>query len=334
MSALVSWARLSYRQQRWELLLVALGVAGLAVGMLWFASQITGLRAAADPRCLDPTTYVPACDGANIELQQAEDFASQLLSLAWVAPFGIGIILGAPLVAREIDRGTTQLAWSLSRSRVRWLLGKVGFALLVTIGLLAILGVTSEILARAIRPDIHFDADFTWVGRHGWLLAVRGGTALAVAILVGAVIGRVLPGVLAAIFAVALTFTAISVAQDGVLRHEARVIRMNFTDPSAMDDDPGALQVDGGIQLASGTVYTYREMPAHGINATYTDETGRSYASEEDLRAGNVLGYDVWLVIPGARYPEVTAREGAATGVIGFGWLALSALVVRRRRPA
>ena len=217
---------------------------------------------------------------------------------------------------------------------MRWLLGRVAFVLLVTLCLLAILGVISEILARAIRPDLHFDRDFTWVGRRGWLLLVRGGTALLVAVLVGAVIGRVLPALLAAIFVVALTFAGISVAQDGILRQEAHVIRVNFGDTSEFDEDPGALQVDGGIQLPDGTVYTYREMYAHGINATYTDEHGVTYASEEDLRAGTILGYEVTLVIPGSRYAAVTAREGAATGGIGLVALALSSWVVRRRRPA
>ena len=55
---------------------------------------------------------------------------------------------------------------------------------------------------------------------------------------------------LAAIFVVALTFAGISVAQDGILRQEAHVIRVNFGDTSEFDEDPGALQVDGGIQFA------------------------------------------------------------------------------------
>jgi hypothetical protein len=333
-SGVLTWARLSFRQQRWELLFVAVGAIGLGAVMLWFASHLADLRATMDPACLNAQTFIPVCQVSNDELARAQDLASTLLSLAWVAPFGMGLLLGAPLVAREIDHGTTQLAWTLSRSRVRWLLGRVAFVLLVTLALLAILAVTSEILARAIRPDLQFDRDFTWTGRRGWLLMARGGTALLLAVLVGTVVGRVLPALLAAIFVVALTFTGISVAQDGVLRQEANVVRANFTNPSAQDDDPGALQVDGGIQLTDGTVYTYREMPAHGINATYTDETGRTFASEEDIRAGNVLGYEVSLEIPGARYPEVAAREGAATGGIGLLALALAAFVVRQRRPA
>ncbi len=64
------------------------------------------------------------------------------------------------------------------------------------------------------------------------------------------------------------------------------------------------------------------------------DEQGRNFASDEDMVAGRVLGYDVTLVIPGARYGAVTVREGIAT--VGIGLLALggAAFVVRRRRPA
>ena len=51
MTAALTWARLSYRQQRWELILVAVGVAAVAVAMLWFSGQLDGLRAAS-PECL------------------------------------------------------------------------------------------------------------------------------------------------------------------------------------------------------------------------------------------------------------------------------------------
>ena len=108
MNSVITWARLSFRRQRWELLFVALGTIGLAAVMLWFASHLADLRAAMDPTCLHAQTYIPSCDASNLELGEAQGLASQLLSLAWVAPFGIGLILGAPLVAREIEHGTTQ----------------------------------------------------------------------------------------------------------------------------------------------------------------------------------------------------------------------------------
>jgi hypothetical protein len=71
-----------------------------------------------------------------------------------------------------------------------------------------------------------------------------------------------------------------------------------------------------------------------GIEVTYVDEQGRLFASEADMRAGNVLGYDVQFVIPGERYTAVVAREAAIAGGLGLVALGATALVVRRRRPA
>ncbi|MGH2445393.1 MAG: hypothetical protein ACRDGD_05065 [Candidatus Limnocylindria bacterium] len=148
MTGALTWARLSYRQQKWELLLVVLGVAGVTAGMLWFANTLDALRAAS-PECLaglSPNVVTEsgppvACQAFLTEYHETENWASNLTNLAWAAPFAVGVILGAPLVAREIDGGTAQLAWSLSRSRVGWLLRRIAFITLFGLALLAILAV-------------------------------------------------------------------------------------------------------------------------------------------------------------------------------------------------
>ncbi len=238
------------------------GVAATAVAMLWFASHLTDLTVAAGP-CADPATAQPSCSAAQVELLNARGLASRLLYLSWAAPFGMGLILGAPLVAREIDGGTAQLAWSLSRSRVRWLLRRTAFVLLVTVALLAILGVTSEILAHTLEPDRNLSEDFAWVGRRGWLPVARGVGVLLIGILVGALVGRVLPALLVAALAVALAFTAISLAQDRVLRNEAQVLRLTARDP-ASTMPAGALLINYGLETPDGTVYTFEEAYEQG----------------------------------------------------------------------
>jgi hypothetical protein len=329
--AAVTWARLAYRQQRWELILVTLGVAATAIAMLWFASQLPGLRAAAGP-CLDPATYLPTCDAAAHRLSDTQALASRLLYLSWAAPFGMGVILGAPLVAREIDGATAQLAWTLSRSRTRWLLRRVAFVLLVTVGLLAVLGVTSEILAHALKPDRTLSQDFLWVGRRGWMIVARGTGALLVGVLAGALAGRVLPALLLAAIGVALVFTAISLVQDRVLRIEAQVLRA-YDGNSTTSADEGALLINYGLETPDGRVYTFGEAYDQGLVTAVIDEQGRNFASTADMLAGRVLGYDIALVIPGSQYTAVTAREGAASVGIGLVALFASAFVVRRRRP-
>jgi hypothetical protein len=47
------------------------------------------------------------------------------LGIILVAPAVIGIFWGAPLIARELETGTYQLAWNQSITRIRWLLVKL-----------------------------------------------------------------------------------------------------------------------------------------------------------------------------------------------------------------
>jgi hypothetical protein len=51
----------------------------------------------------------------------------------------IGVFLGAPLVARELERGTFRLIWTQSVTRLRWLLVKVGAQLAIILIAFAIL---------------------------------------------------------------------------------------------------------------------------------------------------------------------------------------------------
>ncbi len=328
MSAALTWARVSYRQQRWELLLVVLGTALTAAAMLWFAAELRSL-AAAHPGCVDGS--VTGCKGIADRLDGLQAIGMRLLYLSFVAPFGMGVLLGAPLVAREIDGGTAQLAWTLSRSRMSWLLRRIAFVALVTLVLLGVLAVTSEILAAALQPTADLGHDFTWIGRRGWLIGARGAAALMIGLLVGALIGRVLPAILAAILVIGLTFTGVSLVQDRWLAAEAEVARFGFEGTTSLP--AGSLLLDSGLQTPEGTNYTWQEAQARGLEVRVVDEQGRQYASNADLAAGRVLGVDIQFFVPGSRYPVAVAREGAVGAGLGLAALGLAALVVRRRRP-
>lgn len=325
MSGLRTWAWLGYRQQRRELWLVALGVAVAAGLMLWTAQSLDALRTGY-PECggAAPPAW---CEGILSELSKQSMEAPRFLLLAFAAPFGMGVVLGAPLVAREIESGTAQLAWSLGRSRTGWLIWRAGFIVVIAVVGLALLAVGSEVLASAAAGGRGLDADFTWAGQRGWILVARGVGAMGIGVLVGALVGRVLPAMLAAAFVIGLAFYGMSVAHDGVLRAEAEILAPS----DALSE--GSLLLDSGVQLLSGEVLTWQQMLDRGYATMYGDEEGRQYASEEDLRAGREIGRDVFLAIPGERYTAVTAREAAAS--VGVGIIATigAAAVVRRRRP-
>ena len=52
-----------------------------------------------------------------------------LVTLTLVVPVLVGLFWGAPLVAAELETGTSQFAWMQSITRRRWLTVKVGWLL-------------------------------------------------------------------------------------------------------------------------------------------------------------------------------------------------------------
>lgn len=323
-----TWLRLSFRQQRWELVLIGLAVVATAAAMLWVTSEIVGLRALRD-ECLADQPQL--CDAIVARAYAPTQDAQLLLRVAELAPFALGIILGAPLIAREIEGRTAQLAWTISRSRVRWLIGRVGFVALVVAVCLGTLAITSEAVAALLDPDRNLAQDFNWADSRGWILVARGLLVLMLAALVGAVIGRVLPGLLAATLLAAALFIGFGFVDGAILRGEALLVRM---DPQTGVTDRGSLYLDSGLELTDGTVHTWDEVARLGIEANYGDDrSGRRFASKADMAAGRAVGHEVAWVVPGDRYPAVTARRGAMLGVLGLITLVGAAAVVERRRP-
>jgi ABC-type transport system involved in multi-copper enzyme maturation permease subunit len=68
----------------------------------------------------------------------------------YALPGLVGLTLGVPLVAGEIDRGTNRLAWTQSVTRARWLAVKLAVGGLVTAALVAALAAVLNWWTRAI----------------------------------------------------------------------------------------------------------------------------------------------------------------------------------------
>ena len=126
--------------------------------------------------------------------------------LTVVAPLLLGLFWGAPLVAREIEERTHDLAWTQSVTRRRWMASNVGCALAAA-GLWG--GAMSALVTWWRRPEdaLHgrFGAVFDITGAAPVAYAVF---AVALGILVGTALRRVLP----ALAATLATFAAVRVA--------------------------------------------------------------------------------------------------------------------------
>jgi hypothetical protein len=327
------WATLSFRLQRWEVLASVAGVALLAVVQFWFAWQLRGI-AATEPGCPDPQAYIPGCEALARRFQGLADWGTGLLLLSWGAPFAMGLLLGVPIVARDVEGRTAGIAWTLSRSRTHWLAGRVAFATVVLVALLAVVVVASGALAGAIQPNLHLERDFSSYGQRDWLIVARGLAALSLGVLAGAVVGRILPALLVATFASALVFAGVSLGMDRWNQTLAIVI-----DPYAMPDGgpewDGAMGLGGGVQLPSGEFVSYSDIQA---DVQYGDESGGMYSryDEEAQRPdpASFIGWERSIIVPGRIYLLVMARDSAVMVGIGVILSGLAVLAVRRRRPA
>ena len=325
MSRIGSWLILSFRLNRWEALASAAGVALLSAAMLWFTWQLRTL-AAADPGCLDPMTYVAACELSPQAFYELSSKAEWLSYLAWVAPFGMGLLLGVPLVSREVEHKTAGVAWTLSRSRTSWLVRRAAFLILILVVLLLVVAIVGEVLASAQMPTRHLDRDFAWYGRRGGLIVVRGLASFGVGVLIGAWLGRVMPALLVGIAATVLIFSGISLGMDRWIEGDATVSAYG-------SPDSGGRYLGQRVLLPNGELIDYGELQRRGLSFEAMQDD-LIYAKPEDAgHPERAIGRDRQLLVPGKLYPQVVLREA---GVIGGAavLLALAAtFVVSRRRP-
>ena len=121
-------------------------------------------------------------------------------ALLLALPGLLGVVIGAPLIARELEYGTWQLAWAQTVPRTRWLITKLA---VVTAGLV-ILGVAMTALITWYRQPMdrltgHFINnvyDFEGLALTSYILLAFG-----LAVLAGLLIRRSIPAMVAALIA-------------------------------------------------------------------------------------------------------------------------------------
>ncbi len=273
------------------------------------------------------TEAVQAClreNSSSFDACKAEtDFASLLaggaglfVALTGAAPFFLGVVLGAPLMAREIELGTASLAWSLNASRAKWLIRRVVPVAAIVVVALLIMGQASEAVALAASQESALG--FQSLGTHGPLVAVRGLAVLTIGVGIGLFIGRQLPAVLLTGAVIALLFIGLTVGRDALIRAEAVPIPAH--EQTFLDSWP----VDSA----------YRD-----------DDTGEVISMDDWYEANQPDPNEVWTgedppgmtmvsyLVPGERYPEFVAREAGALVVVTVLAGLLAVGVIRSRRP-
>jgi hypothetical protein len=310
--------RLAFRMQRLELLLFLAGAVLLVVASLLIAWGTTEVRAAF-LACMQRLGPDASCSPSSPSLNDFSLWGGFATLGAFLTPFGLGLFLGVPVVAREIEGRTAPIAWTLSRSRSRWLIQRVLALAVVVIVIAAAVGIASEFVTRT-NPfaDYASNPGFADYSSRGVLLPVRALAVLLLAIAVGAMVPRQLPALLLAGAVTVALFVGLSVGVDTWMTAEA--------EPMAMDQ----------VQLGGPRIF----------DVAYRDDATGEVISMNDFynRYGDVLIPDgqqnppgftqVAIGIPGSEYWPWVLRESAIVGALALGSSALALVVVHRRRPS
>ena len=183
---------LIWRQHRTEVGVLALLVGLFGITLLVLGTQAHDLFPGGPARCAGEAGGSQACAASFRRLDEEYGYVENLLAAFYLVPVVIGAFLGAPLLAREVEEGTWQLAWTQAVPRMRWLAAKLVALAGVTVTLTALF---TAVLTWFRRP---FDA---WEGRfqsdafdlEGVVPLAYALFAFGVAVAAGAILRRSLP---------------------------------------------------------------------------------------------------------------------------------------------
>jgi hypothetical protein len=307
---MLSATRLTYRINRFELL--AIGVATV-LSVVVSAAVVAWLTQSGYATCRGDEfgNLSSRCLNMSVIGEWVLRIDRVSLTLVPIFPFVAGLILGGPLVARELDRGTARLAWSLSPSRLRWYVHRIAPVLVVLGATAMVIGIVADRLLGAQITDEDLANSFVGFHDRGVLVATSALLIGSTAIAVGAVIGRTMQTLLLSLVLGGLLLAAVSEVDQKFIMPTETVVDAsnNFSDRN--------LYIDSRFQLPDGSLATWQELVAADPSVM---ENGPTYPN-------------VSLIIPGERYRSVETRQAVAELGIAALMLVAGALVVQRRRP-
>lgn len=314
---------LALRAHRFETLAVGL----FAVGSLGTAALVViRLMAWAIPAsCFRGTGPTPVCGGLAPDMDAYLSFAGHwgFFALAGIAllPVVSGLFLGIAMAGKEIDRGTTVFAWSLTPSRRRWLVQRVVPVAVgvVTLGLLA--GFFADQLETLRNPGFDSAGTFGHLGLRGPVVAGEALAVFGLALAAGAVLGRILPALLVAGALGLGAIVGVNLATDTWLRAETVAV-FGVDDVAAVHPDWRV--VDYRVQAPDGSILTWNEA---------YERYGEPNAIDGSVGTDGVVLRTVLFVNPAEIYQLVVARMTLLFGALGLAAIVIAFAVVDRRRP-
>ena len=308
--------RLTLRLHRFEVYAFGVTLVFLSIAAFAVATYIDSLKPgpACFPELNEPTA---ACRVALDKYWGAQQSLGTLLGTpTLIVTSVIGLFLGVPIVGRELERGTTRLAWSLAPSRWGWYLSRVLPMAVVVVVASFVAGIAMDRFFAASTPNQDLTQSFAGYGARGSLLAARALFLFGLSVIAGAVIGRALPAlIVAGLLGAVLLSAGENFYQSVLLRQEAVPVAM--TDYTYQGNQP--LYFDARWQLPDGTLVGYE----------YFGDQGPPY----DENTGEPTYPQFQLLVPGTEYRWVEAREAAALVGASVVAILIAGVIVQRRRP-
>lgn len=350
---------LTWRINRFEIVFVIALAALVGVSAWVLADQIRGLgltEAACWPRTESGRYATPACDAMMEQFWPLTDQANLIRVVLTIAPALLGVILGVPVVARELELRTASFSWALTPSRPRWLLARFLPMLLVGVVALVVIEWAGTTLFDALWLG-RYGPDLTEVAAQGVALVARGLAAVAVALLVGALVGRTMPALLIAVVVLAGWGLFVVPKAQAVLAEQRTIWQQDGswrmggsylqaldegvfdTSVAGRDGEPGAridldaryAQIDerraetcGDPPDGDDPDYDY-DSPEFQTWVRCTEPFDTEYRDLEERR---------WnLVVPRSAWGDFAALDVVMSTLLGGTALVLTMVVVARRRP-
>lgn len=228
-------------------------LAGSFALFIWFTTESLGVpMTCVNGWLIDGPIARPECSSQmTVWATTFAGSADSLLSVLLPLPFIVGVLAGAPLIGREIESGSALTTWWLFPSRRRWLLRQVA-----AVGVPVLLA----LVAVALAADLVADLDHAWgipaftrIGQHGVGLVARGVGAFGIGLLMGAVVGRTLPGFVTAAVLAGLLLVALNLVRSEWLKAQPLTIIGRPDASGELVIEPMSVFSDWGWMAPDGT---------------------------------------------------------------------------------
>lgn len=309
--------RLTFVMQGQVLWLLVGATVLLTVGSALVAWQMNETRAAFVACMAHVTPDSNACQSMLAPLNGLASWEiTAKLAAQWM-PLILGLFLGVPVVAREIEARTAPMAWALDPGRGRWFLQRTLPVLAVVLVAGVLIGIGGELLTQAPPIQEHpLGAGFSDYGSRLGQVPVRAIVVLVLGIFIGTLVPRQLPALLLTGAATLLLFMALTLGMGAWMQAEAEPI-----------------PIDHGYEAGAHVYEQAFQDNATGALISTGDFDQQQIGTDNPAAAPPGMTR-VWLGIPGEKYGLWVARESAILGALALVVSAMTLVVVQRRRPS